>query len=59
MAFQDTTPDKPSHDTGTRKGEDRADPLPQRRTRTASDATGINVDTRGPINPAMPHMPPA
>jgi hypothetical protein len=28
-------------------------------TRTASDATGINVADRAPINPAMPNLPPA
>jgi hypothetical protein len=28
-------------------------------TRTARDATGINPKDRDPIDPAMPHMPPA
>lgn len=28
-------------------------------TRTAKDASGINADDRGPIHPAMPHLPPA
>ena len=27
--------------------------------RPASDATGINVDQRGPIDPRMPSAPPA
>jgi hypothetical protein len=28
-------------------------------TRTAGDATGINVDDRKPIDPRMPNLPPA
>lgn len=32
---------------------------PNQSTRTASDATGISLEDRGPINPAMPQMPPA
>ena len=59
MAIQDTTVDQPSHDSGTRRGEDRAQPKEQRPTRTADDATGINLDQRGPIHPKMPHLPPA
>ncbi|MEO6964430.1 MAG: hypothetical protein ABI076_00865 [Acidobacteriaceae bacterium] len=54
-----TTPDAPSHTPGTAKGENRADPVQQRRTRMASDATGINPEASGPIDPRMPHMPPA
>lgn len=27
--------------------------------RTARDATGINANKRGPIDPRMPHLPPA
>lgn len=27
--------------------------------RTASDATGINIDQRRPIDPRMPNAPPA
>jgi hypothetical protein len=59
MAEQDVRRDSTAHGTGVRKGEGRAEPLAQRPTRTAKDATGINVDQRAPINPAMPHMPPA
>ena len=59
MGFQDTTVDKPSHDTGTRRGEDRAAPKQERPTRMANDATGINLENRGPINPVMPQLPPA
>ncbi len=59
MAAQDTTPDKPSHDAGTRRGERRAEPVQQRRTRMASDATSINPEDSGPIDPRMPNLPPA
>lgn len=59
MPHQDTTPDAPSHQPGTPKGEDRARPLAQRRTRMASDATGINPEDASPIDPRMPQMPPA
>jgi hypothetical protein len=58
-------------DIGTRKGEEFGtgneagrehsaehpdDHLPGR---TARDATSINPDKREPIDPSMPHMPPA
>ena len=59
MAVQDTTPDAPSHQPATPKGENKARPLQQRRTRMASDATGINPQDRAPIDPRMPQMPPA
>lgn len=59
MAHDDVKPDTPSHTFGTRKGEDRAAPLKDRMTRMASDATGINVADRKPINSAMPNLPPA
>ncbi|MEO6966810.1 MAG: hypothetical protein ABI076_13100 [Acidobacteriaceae bacterium] len=59
MAHQDTTPDKPSHAPGTPRGENRAKPLDERRTRMASDATGINPQDRAPIDPRMPNLPPA
>ena len=42
-----TRPDKPSPVTSSKGG------------RPASDATGINVDQRGPIDPRMPSAPPA
>jgi len=48
-----------SHEKGVAKGEERAKPLAQRATRKAGDATGINVDNRGPIDPRMPSLPPA
>jgi hypothetical protein len=59
MAPQDTTPDAPSHQAGSRKGEARAQPLQQRPTRKADDASGINSENRRPIDPRMPHLPPA
>ena len=42
-----TRPDKPSPVTSSKGG------------RPASDATGINLDQRGPIDPRMPSAPPA
>lgn len=59
MAFRDTSYDKPSHDSGTPRRESRSEPLPQPRTRTASDASSINPADRAPIDPRMPHLPPA
>jgi hypothetical protein len=59
MAVQDTSVDKPSHDLGDRRGENRAKPLDRRRTRKARDASSINPEDRAPIDPRMPHLPPA
>jgi hypothetical protein len=63
MARQDTTPDKPSHTPGTNKGEElmSKSPEPGRETGTAKSrsSTSINPDAAGPIDPRMPHMPPA
>jgi hypothetical protein len=59
MARQDAYPDTPAHATGIRQGESRATPLAERPTRTAKDATGVNLEQRGPIHPKMPHLPPA
>jgi len=60
---QHTTPDSPSHQAGVHKGEEwsRHDTEPGR-SGSAPDArnsTGINADKRRPIDPRMPHMPPA
>jgi hypothetical protein len=50
MAHPETTRVRPSlSETPLRKPVDREE----------DDATGINVDTRKPIHPSMPHMPPA
>jgi hypothetical protein len=59
MPHQDTKPDAPSHQPGSRKGESRAKPLAQRPTRLNSDASGINPDDRKPIVKGMPILPPA
>lgn len=57
------TPDMPSHTKGTHKGEEwaRSTPEPGRenKTATARSATGINAKEREPIDPRMPHLPPA
>jgi hypothetical protein len=37
----------------------RSTPVKQSPTRTASDASGVNLENRGPIHPSMPHLPPA
>ena len=63
-----------SHDWGTNKGEETAskhgkeagreeegtdDSGRPTGTRTARDSTSVNPDGVEPIDPAMPHMPPA
>ncbi len=59
-------PDLPSHTPGTPRGEERVrekgrEPGREhpRFGRTARDSTSINAKARGPIDPAMPQMPPA
>lgn len=61
-------PPRPEHVKGTRKGEELVSdegPEPGRRDpdargyRTARDSTGVNPKDEGPIDPRMPHMPPA
>lgn len=63
MARQDVTPDRPSHTSGTHRGEEWAqkNPEPGRegKTATARSSTGINPKAAGPIDPRMPHLPPA
>ncbi len=65
MAREDVRPDLPSHTAGTPKGEERV--LKHGREpgrdnakgiRTARDSTSINPESREPIDPRMPHMPP-
>jgi len=62
--------DQASHDSGTRKGEEFGSGEPGRKSgpdhpdkhlpgRTARDSTSINAKKREPIDPSMPHMPPA
>jgi hypothetical protein len=64
--FRDVTPDLPAHMPGTPKGEERVmrhGREPGRGDaqahRTARDATSINPEAHGPIDPRMPQMPPA
>jgi hypothetical protein len=59
MTFHDSKSEMPAHDLGTRRGERRAEPLEERRTRRADDASSINPADRAPIDPRMPHLPPA
>lgn len=63
MFCQDVRPDTPSHTEGTRRGEEwaRMCPEPGREgmTATARSSTGINAEAAGPIDPRMPHLPPA
>jgi hypothetical protein len=49
----------PIRSTGTRPEGSVANPAGASPTRTASDASGIGTDDRGPIDPRMPHLPPA
>jgi hypothetical protein len=74
MAQHDTTRDAPAHDAGTGKGEEKSSWEGKEAGRhdlgtthagrpaggsTARDSTSINPDAREPIDPRMPHMPPA
>lgn len=63
MAHQDVKPDTPSHTPGTHKGEEWARKSPEAgrkgQTATARSSTSINPKAAGPIDPQMPHLPPA
>lgn len=63
MTHQDVRPDTPSHTQGTHRGEEwaRLSPEPGRegQTPTARSSTSINPKKHGPIDPRMPHLPPA
>ncbi|MGA8108148.1 MAG: hypothetical protein WBD46_12890 [Acidobacteriaceae bacterium] len=63
MARQHTRPDAPSHTPGTHKGEEwvrsQKEPGRENGTATARSSTGINAKNREPIDPRMPHLPPA
>lgn len=53
-----------SHTPGTTRGEEivqKRGPEPGRESggRTARDSTSISPQSKGPIDPRMPHMPPA
>jgi hypothetical protein len=65
MARQDVRPDTPSHTPGTAKGEERIEihgrepgRKDRRAGRTARDSTSIDPQSREPIDPRMPHLPP-
>ena len=58
--------DAPAHTPGTPRGEEmvrREGREPGRDhphiVRTARDSTSVSPDSKGPIDPRMPHMPPA
>lgn len=63
MIKQHTTRDKPSHTSGTHKGEEwvltQKEAGRESKVSTARSSTGINAAQRGPIDPRMPHLPPA
>lgn len=59
MIRQDPTRKTQARPVEIRTGENRAEPLTQHPTRAAKDATGVNLEQRGPIDSRMPHLPPA
>ncbi len=66
MNRHDSRSELPNHTPGTPRGEELVRKLgrePGRdgpdHGRTARDATSINPTGRDPIDPRMPHMPPA
>jgi hypothetical protein len=66
MARFDSRSQLPSHTPGTPRGEElvrRYGREPGRERprlgRTARDATSVNAAARDPIDPQMPHLPPA
>jgi hypothetical protein len=66
MGWHDSRAQLPSHTPGAPRGEELVRKLgrePGRRAsggnRTARDATSINPEDREPIDPRMPHLPPA
>lgn len=63
MAKQHTQPDISAHTPGTHRGEDwvkkEKEPGREDSTATARSSTGINSNSAGPIDPRMPHLPPA
>ncbi len=66
MARFDPRSELPSHTPGTPRGEEMVRKLGREEGRdgrgggrTARDATSINAPARDPIDPRMPHLPPA
>ena len=66
MAHHEKLSEMPSHGSGSRRGENMWDRGARGRrfghhghTRDSRDATSINPDSRAPIDPRMPNLPPA
>jgi hypothetical protein len=66
MAHEEVRPDISSHTPGTPRGEERVEREgrePGREHpklgRTARDSTSVCPEARNPIDPRMPHLPPA
>ncbi len=66
MGWHDSRASLSAHTPGVPKGEEMVRKLGReagrdgpRGGRTARDSTSINADDRGPIDPSMPHLPPA
>jgi hypothetical protein len=62
-----SNPPKPTHVPGTHKGEELVtkrgrepgrDEAGKNGYRSARDSTSVNADSKGPIDPRMPEMPP-
>ncbi len=63
---REPSPDLPAHTPGTPRGEERVirhgrEPGrdDKRASRTARDSTSVNPHGHEPIDPRMPHLPPA
>ncbi len=66
MGWHDSRAELPAHTPGTPRGEELVRRLGRepgrdnrKGVRTSRDATSINADDRAPIDPRMPHLPPA
>ena len=65
MAKFDPRAELPAHTPGTPRGEELVQHSGREAgrewgpSRTARDATSINAEARDPIDPRMPHLPPA
>jgi hypothetical protein len=65
MAKFDPRAELPAHTPGTPRGEElvrrfgREEGRERGPARTARDSTSINASAREPIDPRMPHLPPA
>ena len=63
MKDQTATATLPSHTPGTHRGEGwvktTKEPGREQETPSARNSTGINAAKRNPIDPRMPHLPPA